>query len=95
MTCCGCAEEFDYDSCGVLVSPASGQPGPKSGRPVPVNDVFPDGSEQKFICSRCLFETRAAEMLGFYDTGHDFPPQETQDELYCVQPPNTPWPEIP
>jgi hypothetical protein len=73
LTCCGCGVKFDFDTPGVMIQPVAAQLSPKSGRPIPSADSFPDGSTEKFLCALCLHQTEAARYLGFYDTGHDSP----------------------
>lgn len=75
MICCGCGTKFDFDTPGVIIKTISADVSPKSGRPIPQEDFFPDGRSEKFICASCLFETEAARMLGFYDQAEvtDFP----------------------
>lgn len=71
MICCGCVTKFDFDTPGVLIQAVSAQPSQKSGRAVAQEDCFPDGTTQKFICAKCLFETEVARMLGFYNQSDD------------------------
>lgn len=89
MTCCGCASRFDIDTpAGIIIKTVSAAISQRSGRPVPQEDYFPDGSVEKFLCSSCLLEKQEiATLLGFYGTGFDFPSEVQSNEpvnMYCL-----------
>jgi hypothetical protein len=95
MTCCSCAEMFYHNSAGVLVRPVRAEPGPKSGIPIPKEEIFPNGDQEKFICYECLFKTEVAHMLGLYSTGFDFPQEDHGESMCGVSPTHLPWSSIP
>ncbi len=74
--CCGCGAKLNFDTPGVIIKTISADISPKSGRPIPQDDFFPDGSSEKFLCATCLFEKDIAIILGFYEQGHDTPMEE-------------------
>lgn len=81
MPCCGCGSHFDFDTPGVIIKTISADISPKSGRPIPQEDFFPDGTAEKFLCANCLLEkSEVATLLGFYGTGFDFPTEEQPSE---------------
>lgn len=81
MPCCGCGTRFDFDTPGIVIKPLSVAISGRSGRPVPQEELFPDGATEKFLCMTCLLEkSEIAYLLGFYGTGFDFPIEKPQNE---------------
>lgn len=92
IPCCGCGSGFNFDTPGVLIKTVSADVSPRSGRPIPQEDLFPDGSTEKFVCIRCLLQSTSeiGTLLGFYGTGFDFPTEISNDstDLYSLYVPN-------
>jgi hypothetical protein len=91
MTCCGCGAMFGLDTPGVLIKTVSADISPRSGRIIPQEDLFPDGSPEKFICVSCLLRSNSeiGALLGFYGTGFDFPTEESNDtDMSCLPAPH-------
>jgi hypothetical protein len=82
LTCCRCGARFDFETPGIIIKAVSADISPRSGRPIPQEDLFPDGSLEKFICISCLLHANSeiGALLGFYGTGFDFP-TETLNEF--------------
>ena len=79
--CCGCGSQFEVETPGVMIRAVSPDVSPKSGRLVPQDDAFPDGSGEKFLCVSCVLENQdLATLLGFYGTGFDFPQEDNVSE---------------
>jgi hypothetical protein len=66
--CCLCHQEILLGEFALSIRPEVVMPGSKSGRPLPTQDFFPDGSEAKYVHPDCL-DVRILELL--YEVGHD------------------------
>jgi len=74
VICCGCGDPFAAADGGLMIKPVVGVASPKSGRSIPNESTFPDGSREKFLCNTCCFSaTEVGVVVGIYDTGYDFP----------------------
>ncbi len=96
MICCRCGSKLDFDTPGVSIKTISAGVSPKSGRPIPQEDCFPDGATEKFICAPCLLETDVASSLGFYGQGFDFPTEDNPGEpthVHSMSASDLPWSE--
>lgn len=97
-SCCGCGAQFEGETPGLMIRPVAADISPKSGRIVPQDDRFPDGSVEKFLCIGCVLENQhLGILLGFYGQGFDQPPEGESSEptalMYRMPAAYLPWPE--
>lgn len=73
MHCIVCKEPLDWHATGISVRALVVVQSPKSGRPIPWEDRFPDGAEEKIVCGTCIpHELRV--LLDWDQPGYDAPP---------------------
>lgn len=92
MICCRCGTNFNFETPGIIIKVISADVSPRSGRPIPQEDLFPDGSSEKFICTSCLLHANSeiGALLGFYGTGFDFPTENLSEfNLYSLSTPDS------
>ena len=78
MHCSGCGEKFGYECTGILIKIVGAVPSKKSGRPIPQDEKFPDGTDEKFVCFDCAISKELSEVSGLEESGYDFPPDEEE-----------------
>lgn len=78
MHCSGCGEKFGYECAGILIKIVGAVRSEKSGRPIPQDEKFPDGSDEKFVCFDCATSNDLSEVSGLEEAGYDFPPDEEE-----------------
>jgi len=78
MRCSGCGERFGLDG-GILIRIVGATNSKKSGLPIPYDEKFPDGEDEKFICFGCARTHYLSEVSGIDEYGYDFPQEEIDE----------------
>jgi len=79
MHCSGCGEKFSYECIGILIKVVGAVRSKKSGLPVPCDEKFPDGNDEKFVCFDCARNHYLSDVSGTDECGYDFPREEIDE----------------